>query len=329
MRQFRLLLSSAVAAVLVTTAVTALPSPASAATTTYKVTIKRTSYGVPHISANDIGSAAFGQGWAYAEDRFCDLMDQVIKVRSQRAKFFGAGPDFANLITDYGYLQLGVMDLARQQNAALSTEERQILDGYVAGFNGLLTKVGAAHVPGWCAGQPWVGPITAVDVLAYERDLALLASGDNLLAPAFAAQPPGSAVALAGATKQDATKQVAPQIRQGFQQLQDFKNAASTGLGSNGWALGADKSQTGKGLLLANPHFPWEGELRFWESQVTVPGNLNVYGASLGGIPGVQIGFTDKVAWTHTISTGTRFTFYSVTLDGDSTHYPSTASARR
>jgi acyl-homoserine-lactone acylase len=312
-RQFRLLLSSALTAALVTTtAVIALPSPASAATTTYKATIKRTSYGVPHISATDLGSAAFGQGWAYAEDRFCDLMDQVIKVRSQRAKFFGAGPDFANLITDYGYLQLGVMDLARQQNAQLSTEERQILDGYVAGFNGLLTKVGAAHVPGWCAGQPWVGPITAVDVLAYERDLALLASGDNLLAPAFAAQPPGSAVAFAS---------VAPQVRQGVQQIRDFKNAAGTALGSNGWALGADKSQTGKGLLLANPHFPWEGELRFWESQVTVPGNLNVYGASLGGLPGVQIGFTDKVAWTHTISTGTRFTFYLMTLDGDATHY--------
>src|SRR5690242_16166429 len=172
-------------------------------------------------------------------------MDQVIKVRSQRSRYFGAGDDFGNLITDYGYLQLGVMDLARQQNATLSTEERQILDGYVAGFNGLLTKVGAAHVPGWCAGQPWVGPITAVDVLAYERDLALLASGDNLLAPAFAAQPPGSAVTFAG---------VAPQVQQGFQQLQDFKNAASSGLGSNGWALGADKSQTGKGLLLGNPH---------------------------------------------------------------------------
>src|SRR5689334_8294875 len=207
------------------------------------------------------------------------------------------------------------MDLARQQNARLSTEERQILDGYVAGFNGLLNKVGAAHVPGWCAGQPWVGPITAVDVLAYERDLALLASGDNLLAPAFAAQPPGSAVALAKAD-------VAPQVRQGFQNIKDFKNAAGTALGSNGWAIGANKSQTGKGLLLANPHFPWEGELRFWESQVTVPNNLNVYGASLGGLPGVQIGFTDKVAWTHTISTGTRFTFYSVNLvPGDPTSY--------
>ncbi len=307
-----MLLTSGVATLMVTTAVVAVPSPVSAntdaaavAATTYKATIKRTSFGVPHISANDVGSVAFGQGWAYAEDRFCDLMDMVVKVRSQRSKFFGDG-DGANLVTDYGYLQLGIMDLARQQNARLSTEERQILDGYVAGFNGLLSKVGAAHVPGWCAGMPWVGPITAVDVLAYERDLALLASGDNLLAPAWAAHPPGTPAPVSAAAPAMA--------RAGVQRIQDFRNAAGTALGSNGWAIGADKSQTGKGMLLSNAHFPWEGELRFWESQLTVPNNLNVYGASLGGLPGVQIGFTDKVAWTHTISTGTRFTFYSVNL---------------
>jgi acyl-homoserine-lactone acylase len=317
-RKARLLLTTGMAIVLVTTVVAAVPSPANAdagtvAAPTYRATIKRTSYGVPHVSANDIGGVAFGQGWAYAEDRFCDLMDMVVKVRSQRSKFFGAGTGNANLVTDYAYLQLGVMDLARQQNTRLSTEERQILDGYVAGFNGLLARVGAAHVPGWCAGMPWVGPITAVDVLAYERDVALLASGDNLLAPIYAAQPPGSAAGPA----------VSPaMVRDGMQRIQDFRNAAGTALGSNGWAIGADKSQTGKGLLLSNAHFPWEGELRFWESQLTVPGNLNVYGASLGGLPGVQIGFTDKVAWTHTISTGTRFTFYSVDLaPGNPTSY--------
>src|SRR4030095_15306132 len=84
--------------------------------------------------------------------------------------------------------------------------------------------------------------------------------------------------------------------------------------GSNAWAIGADRSALGKGMLVANPHFPWQGELRFWESQVTVPGSLNVYGASLGGLPGVQIGFTDKVAWSHTVAAGTRLTFYSVDL---------------
>ena len=84
---------------------------------------------------------------------------------------------------------------------------------------------------------------------------------------------------------------------------------------SNGWALGADRSTTGGGLLLANPHFPWEGELRFWENHLTIPGELNVYGVGLTGLPGVQIGFNDAVAWTHTVSAGHRFTLYRYDLD--------------
>jgi acyl-homoserine-lactone acylase len=73
---------------------------------------------------------------------------------------------------------------------------------------------------------------------------------------------------------------------------------------------------------MANPHFPWQRELKFWESQLTVPGQLNVYGASLGGLPGVQIGFNDKVAWTHTVAAGARYTFYQVRLQpGSPTTY--------
>ena len=67
-------------------------------------------------------------------------------------------------------------------------------------------------------------------------------------------------------------------------------------------------------MLLANPHFPWEGALRFWEVQLTVPGELDVYGAQLSGLPGVGIGFTKHVAWTHTVSAGKRFTAYKLSL---------------
>ena len=67
-------------------------------------------------------------------------------------------------------------------------------------------------------------------------------------------------------------------------------------------------------MLLANPHFPWEGELRFWEVQLTVPGELDVYGAQLSGLPGIGIGFTEASAWTHTVSAGKRFTAYKLTL---------------
>ncbi|MET7399951.1 penicillin acylase family protein [Dactylosporangium sp. NPDC005572] len=267
----------------------------------YAAVIRRTAHGVPHVLAANLGSAAFGQAWAYAEDRFCDLADQVVKVRSERSRWFGPGPDGANLASDFAYQSLGVVARAQEQLTRLTAEERDVLNGYVRGFNAFLAATGAARVPGWCAGQPWIGPITAVDVLAYQRDIALLASGNGLVGPIALAEPPGSAAAALD---------IAPSVTvDGLRTI-----TGEQPLSSNGWAIGADRSQTGKGMLVGNPHFPWEGELKFWESQVTVPGVVNVYGASLGGIPGVQIGFTDKVAWTHTVADGARFTFYSVDL---------------
>ncbi|MEU0555767.1 penicillin acylase family protein [Dactylosporangium sp. NPDC006015] len=293
------------AAGLLAPAFVGVPAGAAAAETVtsgaYTAVIRRTSYGVPHVLATSVGGAAFGQGWAYAEDRFCDLADQVVKVRSERSRWFGPGPDGANLATDFAYQSLGLVDRAREQLTRLQPEERDVLNGYVRGFNAFLAAAGPARVPGWCAGQPWIAPISAVDVLAYQRDIALLASGGALLAPIASATPPGSASAALA---------IAPEVTtDGLAALRQQK-----ALSSNGWALGADKTQTGRGMLVGNPHFPWEGELKFWESQLTVPGSLNVYGASLGGIPGVQIGFTDKVAWTHTVAEGSRFTFYSVDL---------------
>jgi acyl-homoserine-lactone acylase len=49
---------------------------------------------------------------------------------------------------------------------------------------------------------------------------------------------------------------------------------------------------------------------------------MNIYGVGLMGVPGVLIGFNDNVAWTHTFSSGQRFTFYSLPLvAGSPTRY--------
>jgi acyl-homoserine-lactone acylase len=85
-------------------------------------------------------------------------------------------------------------------------------------------------------------------------------------------------------------------------------------IASNGWAIGAERSADGGGLLVANPHFPWEGELRFWEVHLTVPGEIDAYGVQLTGVPGIGIGFTEEFGWTHTVSDGNRFTAYSLEL---------------
>ena len=57
----------------------------------YEVEIRRTSHGIPHITAKDYGSLGFGEGYAFAQDHLCSLADQVVKARGERAKYFGAG----------------------------------------------------------------------------------------------------------------------------------------------------------------------------------------------------------------------------------------------
>jgi acyl-homoserine-lactone acylase len=272
----------------------------------YRATIRRTSYGIPHVTAADLGSVAFGQGYAFAEDHACTLADQVIRVRSERAKYLGPGDDDANVNSDFALAALGVYDGAEALLPELSDGARDVVEGYTAGYNAYLAETGADDVHGWCAGEPWVMPITTVDLLAHLRELALLASGRQLVDLIATAQPPEGTVPEPSPSTTEAA----------FGEL-----GAASAVASNGWAIGAERAAE-RGLLLANPHFPWEGELRLWEVQLTVPGELDVYGATLLGVPGVLIGFNDAVAWTHTVSAGNRFTVYRLDLvEGDPTSY--------
>ena len=90
---------------------------------------------------------------------------------------------------------------------------------------------------------------------------------------------------------------------------------AASKLGSNAVALGADATDNGRGMLLGNPHFPWVGNLRFYQFHVTVPGQIDVMGGSLSGLPLIIIGFNKDVAWSHTVDMATTSPCTSSTLD--------------
>jgi acyl-homoserine-lactone acylase len=75
-------------------------------------------------------------------------------------------------------------------------------------------------------------------------------------------------------------------------------------------------------MLFGNPHFPWSGPLRMFQSQLTIPGKMNVSGASLLGVPMVMIGHTQRAAWSHTVSTAMRFVIFKLDLQpGNPTTY--------
>ena len=208
-----------------------------------------------------------------------------------------ASSNLAGDIYYRGVRQSGVVRrlLARRAPLGPTDALRQMVDGYVAGYNRYLRDTGVAHLPDpTCRGKAWVGPITALDVWSGIYDINALA-GTAQFKEAIASASPAAAGGPAG-------KGPAPTI----------PADRPDGTGSNGWALGRDATRDHDGMLLANPHWPWAGHARFYQVQLTIPGVLDVSGASLYGTPVVEIGHTKGVAWTHTTSTAQRYTLFQL-----------------
>lgn len=121
-----------------------------------QVVIHRDEFGVPHIIADTQEAAAYGYGYAFAEDRAEDYLRLLLKTRSQEAMYFGDKYAEGDLQT----LQFGVYASAEEGYADTAPWFRRILDGYALGFNRFLEKKERDF-------PDWVTPITGVDVLAH------------------------------------------------------------------------------------------------------------------------------------------------------------------
>lgn len=283
---------------------------------TRSVTIERTTYGIAHITAPDFEGVSYGVGYAHAQDNVCQTAEHLLTVRGERAQFLGP--------QGMGELGLGRMpnaqidlfvrahmdDAALARAAAdLSPEVRASLRGYVAGYNRYLQDTGPNGLPEACRGKPWVRPMTMAD-LARATEMSMIQGGIGALAGAELAAAPPAAGAKTSSVAVDLQEAVAEISRHSFN-----ANPEGGELGSNGWAFGRNATPDGRGLVLGNPHFPWVGTNRFWQMHLTIPGQLDVMGATGGLSPVVAIGFNKDVAWTHTVSTGKRFTLYELKLD--------------
>lgn len=283
-------------------------NPASTSSGQYQVRITYTEHGVPHIRAANYPSLGYGVGYAQAEHNLCTLAEQVMKLKGEKARYLGAGSGNRNLLSDVGYQALDLPAQAQALYGQLSQPAQELISGYVAGFNRMLAeKGGAQNYPSPCRGADWVQPLSKEDLLAYHLDLALLSSGRNFISAMAAAQPPVTVASRQRAGGTHSTGLVAKLDREAV--------LTPRGIGSNGWALGRDRSSGANSMLLGNPHFPWDGELRFFEQHLTIPGELDATGASFIGFPALLIGFNKNLGWTHTVSQSKRYTLYQLSLD--------------
>ncbi len=284
----------------------------------HTLTIQRTANGVPHISAPDPETLAYGMAYAYAQDNVCMTANQLVTVRGERSRYFGGVTPGLLARRMLPNEQIDFFIAAHMDDAALerawatdaSAESLALARGAVAGYNRYLADQ-TGKLPAACNGQPWVQPMTLVEFRRQTELTAVQAATAALADAMLGARPPTLTAALAPSVN---LTDAADAMREA--------GLLDSPLGSNAWAFGKDTTANGSGLLLGNPHFPWAGVNRFWQVHLTIPGSLNVMGVGIGNFPNVTIGFNKDVAWSHTVSTGKRFTLHELTLtSGDPTSY--------
>lgn len=294
-----------------------------------KATIRWTEYGIPRIQGEDYRSLGYGYGYSLAEQNICSMADIYTTVRGERSRFFGPDGSYEginNRDSDFFFKQAiaekKVEKLLNSEIDAPKPGVKAMVWGYVKGYNAWLRKTGVDEIPDeTCAGEPWVRQISERDAYLRFYQLSVYASANQLMSRIVNAQPPGPNQRAASAS---ATADPADGDGGSLAGLDELS------LGSNAVGLGSQSTSTGKGMLFGNPHFPWQGQLRFFQAQMTIPGKLNVSGGSLLGSPVVLIGHTEKLAWSHTVSTARRFAVIkSETLPNDPTTYLTPDGQRR
>ncbi len=283
----------------------------------YEAGIVWTEYGIPHITAADYGSAGYGVGYAYARENYCTVMKEYVRAAGESARYLG---DDGDLNADF-VMKLYNDDarINRMIEEDLPDYVVENLTGYAAGVNRYLAETGVdnlAEGDEGCRGAAWVREVTLQDVVRLVHRAILYGSALPLTDYIVAARPDDQMAKLVLPEGVSADALIAANLtRAQFEAAISLPRGGA--LGSNAYGVGAEGSQTGVGILFGNPHFPWQGPQRFFMFHVTLADEYDVMGAALGGLPVPVIGFNRDLAWSHTVSTASRFNFYELALNPD------------
>ena len=254
-----------------------------------EVKIRWTTHGIPHIKADDWEGLGYGFAHAIATNTICVLAREFVTVRGEQAKYFGATE--RNVNADAFHRALLHKEKIDEYLAYGSSESHELDAGYVAGYNNFIDTQ-AGNMPASCNNAPWITPID-------EGDIAKMALGV------------GIRYGLGRVTNEIVTAQHGLELAM-LNSLDLFVDPQM--IGSNALGFGSALTENGRGILLGNPHYPWHGPSRFHIAHLTLPGEVDVMGASLVTTSRVAIGFTENVAWSHTVSTALRFTMFRLDL---------------
>ncbi|MDB4433210.1 penicillin acylase family protein, partial [bacterium] len=297
---------------------------------TGEVTVQVDDLGVPHIFATSDEDAALTLGYLHARERLAQ-MDLQRRVASGTLSAL-VGTD--GLDNDRLMRTVGLRRAAAASLEQMDPEEPtlKVLEAYSAGVNAYIQEAQPHRLPleykllGVRSVEPW----TPLDSATFGKFMAweLAHSWDDLFLAELVASlgpevvdelypmdrpyevpmvdrwPPGgkriSGIGGRGsgieATDAQPLTRVAAADILGRARAAGQLHGREFPIGSNNWAVAADRSSEGVPLLSSDPHLGYQLPSLWYQAHLVTP-EMKVTGVTLVGMPFVAIGHTDRVAW--------------------------------
>lgn len=271
--------------------------------------------GVPHIFAQSMDDAAFIQGYLHARDRLWQMDISVRATIGRLSEVMGERTLEHDRMQRRKGLLWGAENALRKWMSA--PDEAAVIEAYCRGANAYIESLRPANYPiefkllGY-APEPW----TPLHIAAFYKSMseALCSRHDDIPATHTRALLGDSLFQALYPEYNPRQSPVIPdQVEWGFQPAPITSKPAgdtllsggashtpfeqpSPFIGSNNWAVSAEKTANGAPILCNDPHLQLRLPAVWYEVQMQTP-NYNTYGVSFPGVPGIIIGFNKHIAW--------------------------------
>jgi len=264
------------------------------------VTITRDAHGIPIITAASEADAYFALGYVHAQDRLFQMELMRRRGQGRLAELIGS----PGLGPDRMMRTLGVYRRAAEDLKAFSPEARAAFERYAAGVNAWIAEDHPLPLEYKLLAfrpEPW----TPADSLVWQKLMGLSLSGnwdDELINAALVAKlGPEKAAALSpGARPEDPVTmaRLAPLLRS---LPANALHAAMTAvvqptLASNIWVVSGKRTQSGSPIIANDPHLGFQAPSLWYFVGLKAPG-LDIFGATVPGVPLHLLGHNANVAW--------------------------------